>query len=473
MYLEKPGLNFFKINFKGIKLLLNTFFLSYLTLSTAAQDANLMFFDFIPHIHNFNPAIRPDSTVIILSPNIYFDIGTNTFGLKNVFSRKAGNDNKKYFDLNYIIDHSEDENFLYGTLDYSLLFMGKIMSNGFYATFSVNEKNNYNFLVPKDLFEFSLGNADYEAQAQRNFDWEGLSVNGISYTSYSFGLLKEFGSDFQFGLHLKLLDAKYVTVTSKIAARIKTGNDFDQVYIEADIRYKQSAPGLNDDHNEEVYFSAGNLSQPFFLHNNLFKNSGFACDFGFHYSPDDKTSVLGSVTDIGFIKWNAEQRELHYKCSYNLTVCDLASNSECLFDLNESINTVIDSIKNVFEPVLDRTDPFRTRITPRILFGLSRTISRHFELLGLFRAGIYSCYTDYRYTLGTIYKLSPNLHLSFSTSCKNNRIGNFGAGMVCRIKGVEMFLSSENVESLIANSSSINVSFGLNFILLNVGYHKK
>lgn len=429
-----------------------------------------MFFGVVPYANKFNPAIKPDSTIIIISPNIYADMGTNSFGLKNVFSPNEKKGNKKYYDLNYIIENSGDKNFLYGTADYSGLFIGKILANGYYATFSMNERNNYNFLLPRDLFELNRGNTDYETETVRNFNLDGLSVNGISYTSYSFGLSKKIGPAFNLGLHLKLLDGKYVTETRNFNASISTKDDFAELYFEGDIRNRQSAPGLVSDNPDDVNFSAENIRHPFFLHNNFFKNLGFAFDFGFHYTPDGKTSIQGSVTDIGFINWNSEQRELHYKGSYNFTGFDFSPNSEGYFDMEGSISNVVDSIKEEIEPVLNSTDPFRTRITPRVLLGFSRTVSRRIELLSLFRAGIYSSYMDYSYTLGAIYKLSPAFNFCFSTSRKNNRIGNFGAGMYCRLKWFEFFLSSENVEYLITNSSSINLSLGLNFILLNKGY---
>jgi len=117
-------------------------------LSSSAQDANLIFFDFFPHANNLNPAIQPDSTLIIFSPNIHMDAGSSTFGLRNIFSTKEDNDNKLYYDLNYLSEQSEDENFLYGTIDYSAFFVRKILPAGYYASFAINERNNYNFIIP-------------------------------------------------------------------------------------------------------------------------------------------------------------------------------------------------------------------------------------------------------------------------------------------------------------------------------------
>ncbi|MDD4118732.1 MAG: DUF5723 family protein [Kiritimatiellae bacterium] len=442
-------------------------------MNSSAQDANLIFFDFFPHANNFNPAIQPDSTLIVFAPNIYIDAGTSTFGLKDIFSTKEGNDNKMYFDLNNLIEHSDDENFLYGTIDYSAFFVGKILPAGYYASFAINERNNYNFIIPKDLFELSRGNADYETETLKNFNLDGLSANGISYTSYSFGLSKKIGSALKLGLHINFLDGKYVTETQYFNASIQAGNDNDEININADVSTRQSAPGLVSDHIDDVYYSIGNFSHPLFLNNNHFKNFGFSGDFGFQYSPGDKTTIMGSVTDIGFINWNTEQKELHFKGSYNFSGLNLSPDSEGYFDVEKSINAVADSLEDIMEPVLNSADPFSTRITPRIIFGISRILNPRLQLSGLFRAGKYPSYTDYRYTLGAIYKLSPKFSFSLSTSRKNNRIGNLGAGLVFRSRYLDMFISSENFELLFANSSSINFSFGMNLILLNTGYPKE
>jgi len=178
---------------------------------------------------------------------------------------------------------------------------------------------------------------------------------------------------------------------------------------------------------------------------------------------------MGSVADIGFIKWNNGQRELHYRGSYNFAGFDLSPNDEGYFDVEEAINSVVDSIKTAFEPIADSDSPFLTKLTSRIMLGFSRSVNPYFDLFGVFRANIFNSYTDYRYTIGTILRPASKLSLSFSTSYKNNRPGNFGAAVVYRCKLGEAYLSSENFDVIFANSASVNLSLGFNLFLLNAG----
>lgn len=436
------------------------------TASVNAQEANLIFLGLKPQNNFYNPAEQFDSLYISFSPFVSFNLGSNTLGLKKTFKWDI-NKEYKYWDTEYLLNHAKNENFVTLNLNYSFLFIGKKLPKGFYTTFSINKRNSYDFLVPKGLLELTRGNADYETESGRDFDLDGLSVNGLSYTAYSFGLSKKFSPAFQFGLHLKLLNGNFLTKTRNFEAVINTRNDLKETFIEADIVYQQSSPGISRSQTDDSYsFELGDFPQLFSCHTNLFKNLGAAVDLGFVYTPDFHTSIFGSVSDIGFIKWNSGQEEVQIDGAYSFTGFDLSPNSSEKVSIEEAFNLVMDSIKTTFNPKVDKTSEFRTYLTSQVLLGFERKVSSKFNFFGLFRAHIYSYYTDYQFTIGTVYKPGKHLRLNMSTAYKNEKIGNLGAGMVYAFNRFDVFVASENIDYLITNSRSINLALGLNIRIL-------
>ena len=433
--------------------------------SLNAQEANLIFLGLKPQNNFYNPAEQFDSLHISFSPFASLNLGSNTLGLKETFKWDI-NKKYKYWDTDYLLENAKDENFVNFNLNYSFLFIGKKLPKGFYTTFSINSRNSYDFLVPKGLLELSRGNADYEKESIRDIELDGLSVNGLSYTSYSFGLSKKFSPVFQFGFHLKLLNGNFVTKTRNFEASINTRNDFKETYIEADILYQQSSPGISDNQNSDYSSSLGDFPKHFSWHTNLLKNLGAAVDLGFIYTPDFHTSIFGSVSDIGFIKWNSGQEEVYLSGAYSFTGFELSPGSSGKFNIEETFNLVMDSIKTTFNPNVDKTSPFRTHLTSQVLLGLQRSLNPKFNFFSLFQASVYSYYTDYRFTLGAMYKPGKHLRLNFSTAYKNEKIGNFGAGMVYAFNRIDVFVASENIDYLITNSRSINLALGLNIRVL-------
>jgi hypothetical protein len=344
------------------------------TASLSAQEANLIFFGLKPQNNFYNPAEQFDSLYISFSPFASFNLGSNTLGLKETFQWDI-NKEYKYWDTDYLLNHAKDENFVNLNLNYSILFIGKKLPKEFYTTFSINKRNSYDFLVPKGLLELTRGNADYETESVRDIELDGLSVNGLSYTAYSFGLSKKFSPAFQLGFHIKLLNGNFVTKTPNFEASINSRNDFEETYIEAKIHYQQSSPGISQNQNSDYSSSLGNFPQHFSWHTNFFKNLGTAVDFGFVYRPDFHTTIFGSVSDIGFINWNSGQEQVQIDGAYNFNGFDFSPNSSSKVSIEETFNLVLDSINSTFNPKVDKTSDFRTHLTPYVLFGFERQVS--------------------------------------------------------------------------------------------------
>ncbi len=449
------------MNWKKITLLSFLFF--WIAGGGYAQDAHLLFTGNIPYNNLFNPAVQHDTAVIVFSPLATGDLGSSTFGLRETFS--WGPEGKyKYWDIPYLMENSEEENFLNLQLDRSLLYLGRQFQKGWYTSFSIHQRSSYDFMIPKGFFELTRGNADYENETPRNINLDGLSINSLSYTAFSFGVNKQVSPVFRLGLHLKLLNGGSFTQTHNFEARIETRESFDETYIGADIRYQQSAPGINPD-QEGYSFNAADFPQNMFWHSRFFRNLGAAADVGFVYTPDIKTTIQGAVFDVGFIDWNANQLDVRYQGEYSFSGFDLSPDEQGRVDVEASFESVMDRIQNTFEPELDDSSVLRTQLPSGILLGVRRSLGNRFSLFGLFRARDYDFHQDYRYTLGFIYQPSPHFDFCLSTSHKNGRAGNLGVALVYRKSWFDAFFSTENAEFLVSNSNSINLSVGLNLRL--------
>ncbi|HKI89770.1 MAG TPA: DUF5723 family protein [Draconibacterium sp.] len=430
-----------------------------------AQDAQLFFTGVKPQENLFNPSVHYDSTVLIISPFARFRISNNSFGFNDAFVEN--NLGAKYWDIDYMIKNAKDENLLNLDLNYSFLFFNKKIKKDFYATFSINQNNSYNFLLPKDLFELSKGNISYQDETTRNFDLKGLAINSYSYTSFSTGLIKKISPVFTLGTHVKLLRGHYLTQTNKFEALLNTRGDLEETYLEADINFRQSAPLMYGFGSPNNTYGINDFPGQFFWHNNLFKNLGAAFDIGFTYSPENKTTFSGSVSDIGFICWNQNQAQIKIKGNYTFGGLDISPDAEGKINIEESFNTLMDTLNATFDPQTNDSTSFTTYLPSKIYFGMKRKINEKFDLFGVFRATISSFYNDYRYTLGTIYKPKDWLLINLTTSYKNKTFGNLGAGFIFNFKRIQFFVVTENIDFTLFNSRSVNVAAGLNYDLLS------
>lgn len=429
------------------------------------QDANLVFIELIPQNNAINPAVNYDSTIIVVTPSAKFLIGNNTYGLKKSFSWNASREYKNW-DLDYLTDNARAENFANAEINYSIFYAEKKLSDGFTGSFSLSHKSNFNFLFPKQLLEFTRGNANYETESFRNFAVNGLSLNEISYTEYSFGLSKIIGSTLRAGIHLKLLNGQYLIRTKYFDASLYSPNNMEETTLATDIRYLQSSPFINDDINEEFFFEPGNYPRQFFLFKNFLKNMGAAVDAGFVYSPNPKTEIQGAITDVGFIQWKTNQADVNYNGSYTFKGFDFSPTDGTTADFSEKITTVADSIKSTFTPQIDNTSAFSTSVGTKFMLGAKREINLKYSLFGLFRMHNYPDYSNYNLTAGAIFKPANNLAVSLTTSYKNSGLGNLGAGMGYDTGKFQLFLSTGNLEILILKSSrSVNLTCGFNFYI--------
>lgn len=430
-----------------------------------AQDAQLFFTGVKPQENIFNPTVYYDSTVLIISPFAQLRFSNNSFGFKDAFAESSSG--AKYWDIDHMINNANDENLLNLDLNYSFVFLNKKIKNDFYATFSITQNNSYNFLIPKDLLELSKGNINYQNETTRNFDLKGFAINSFSYTSYSAGLIKKVNQVFTLGAHIKLLNGHYLTQTSKFEALLNTRGDLEETYLEANINYRQSAPLMYGFGSPNNTYGLNDFPGQFFWHNNLFKNMGAAFDLGFTYSPEDKTTFTASVSDIGFIRWNQNQAQVKINGNYTFGGLDISPDTEGKINIEESFNTLMDTLNVTFNPQTNDSAVFTTYLPTKIYFGMKRKLTEKFDLFGVFRANISSFYNDYRYTVGTIYQPKNWLLVNITTSYKNKTFGNIGAGFIFKLKHIQFFVVTENVDFTLLNSRSINVAAGLNYDLLS------
>lgn len=430
------------------------------------QEAQLFFTGLKPQENLINPSVCYDSTVVILSPFASFRVNNNSFGFNDGFIKNS-NSGQKYWDIDYMIENANDRSQLNFDLNYSFLFINKKLKNDLYATFSVSQKNNYNFLIPIDLFKLSKGNVNYQDETVNNFDLNGLSVNSLSYTSFSAGIVKKISQAFTFGTHFNLLKGHYVTQTNKFDALLNTRGDLEETYLEAEINFRQSAPLMFGFGTTNNIYGINDFPEHFFWHNDLLKNLGAAIDFGFTYTPEDKTTFFGSISDIGFIRWNQNQAQINISGNHSFRGLDISPDSEGKINIAESFATLMDTLNATFNPQTNESSEFTTYLPAKIYFGMKRKVNERFDLFGIFRANISSFYDEYRYTAGAIYKPKDWLLINLTTSYKNKSFGNLGAGFIFKFRKVQFFVVTENIDFTLFNSRSVNVAAGLNFDLLN------
>jgi len=434
---------------------------------TQAQDKTGYFLGVHPQTNALNPAVSYNRTLIILNPSFSFSLANSSLTFHTLFNRGVGEqDTLLFWDFKKIEKKLRNSNSFYGDATLNLLFAGKLLQNGRYASFQVSRKYNACLTYPRSFVNLRYGNANLALNKPRTIDLDNYAVDGSIYDEYAFGLSKTYNQKLSAGVHLKLLQGKMAVKTTKFLASITTKEDFSQSVMKTDAEIKLSAPVMKEKSSGsrfEVDMTELREQTSFFYYS--FRNFGAALDAGFTYQVDDRIDLSGSVNDLGFIRWGAKPQQLVSSGEYLFDGFYFSSQNIEDFDSKNYFKVYTDTIQSVFLP-RESDESFGTWLNARTYLGISYRYNPKFTFTGLLKSTFYRDFLLVEATVGTVYHPRKRVAFSGSWSYSNFSLYNFGVGAVYTGPGYQVFAVTDNINAItLLDVKGMNIAFGVNWLI--------
>jgi hypothetical protein len=288
-------------------------------LTVQSQNKQLLYdFNEIPQALLLNPGMSTSykwySGVPIIS-GVFFQAGTSGVTSNDLFANDGIDFNTKFRD-NVIYGMSfRDE--LSGTYQVDIInigFRSKKNDNVFYSFGAYNEGDAIGYFF-KDyallLFEGNTNNIN------KKFDLSHLKTRGEILNVYHFGLNKKVSNELILGFRAKLYSSILNFNSTKNNGYFLTTqgqNNLLRTTLDADLEIRTSGIfELKDVLDDDNVANGSGISKILGKRALLGGNLGLGFDVGFTYNLDERTTVTGSLLDVGFVYHTKDVRTYSLK----------------------------------------------------------------------------------------------------------------------------------------------------------------
>jgi hypothetical protein len=432
-------------------------FLIITNIVAAQQDQLLFHTHYLGESNFLNPAVQSECKWFVGIPvlsSVHLNYANSGFTYNQLL--KDQGDGTYDVNIDGVVDRLGRRTLIGTELHTSLLALG-YKRDDYYIAFSIIEKNNIPFTFPADMFMLIWnGNSSFEGESA---SLRGTAAYVTHYREYALGISKHKGYGNFVGLKGKLLFGKLNLAVPRSRVDLYTDeNNFD-LRLHGDLRVNSSAPLIIEHTDGRIRNIA--YDENVSLRNLLFnrKNWGIAFDAGFIQRIDERTTVSGSILDVGFIRWRSNlntisaEEDIIYR--------------GVLADTGRVIESVLDSI-----PFAVSHDPYFTFLPLKTYLGINYELAEKLDVRALGSAVIYKTKFTPAFTLSLDYNPFGFLHLLGSYSLFYGAYNNFGAGFSIGRGPVQFYILSDNALGMIdpANARNLNLRFGLN---MNFGCNTK
>jgi hypothetical protein len=434
------------------KIRLSLFLVAVLAYNNFFAQRNFTLYQF-QNTHqslHLNPAFRPNIKSYASSGVGLASFGVNHTGFTlNDLLTPRSTDDSLVFDVANAIDKMQDLNSVNFDFQNELFGFGLRVKRT-QLMFSVMMKNQMSFFYPRDLFRFAFeGNGGSLLGERANLDGLGFKLQG--YIEYAIGMNRTFLDDkLSIGARGKLLSGIYNAHTSRSQLGIHTNDSTFDITIDGGMTLKTSYLNPLLDRN---YLDA--------INNGFnFRNIGFGLDLGGQYKLNEKLELSASVVDLGFIKWNANNRNF-VSDDVNFTFQGVDMNL-FLADTANYLDNFADSLQSVLN-ANENTDSYVTSLNTRFFVGgrFKMTDALFLDalwynefILGNYMPGL---------TVGGTFQFREFLTVSSNYTVFGRFAKNLGVGVNFRLGGFQFFTMTDNLLGVLnaANSKNWHVSLGI------------
>jgi len=376
--------------------------------------------------------------------------------------------------LNSSVDGNQFMNSLPSNVTINQNMKLNLLSFGFYTSrksfwsFDIFLKENMDVSLPKDFFRL----AKLGMVTQNNvFDLKNLSIEQTNMAQVSLGYSREINSKLRVGLNAKLLvglakaKVNYTKFDVTLAGNSYTMSAQGESYFMTDA----ISIGKDADNNYDFENISTNMSN--------IKPAGYgaAFDFGFTYKPVKHVTIAASVSDIGFMKWNAS------------SIKKGIANSNVVYtgfsDINVDsvdVQSQLDQLKTDAEKLIKFKETANSKsITENIPYTVNASAEysifandKHDIRLGLLYQSYNSSTIHKNEIIGAL-TLKPLSWLTFSGTCDilNKDFNRYGFAMNISPRWINLYIASDyitpkiNHQYMPIDKVNLNISFGGSFVI--------
>ncbi len=393
----------------------------------------------IPQSIYSNPGLKPDARIYIGMPGFsssYMGVAHNGFRIDDLFPKENGT---FVYDEDNMLDKLNDNNYFKFDYQHEILAFGfRYYENQF--SFNLTEKTNARIGYSKDFMKLMLKGNDVFREMERPANFDGSGLDATYYRELGFGYSREWMDQLRAGARAKVLFGLGNIHFERADFSLNTHPDTYDLNLHSNLLINTSNPFIIDIDKDEDIIDA-DFDPADFITNT--QNLGFAIDLGGVYDIDERFSVGLSLIDLGFINWNSGVDNIEMEGEFDFEGFDLQKyfdDEEYFDDLGD---TMLDSIREIFDPV-QTSDSYRTMLPTRILLSGTYNISDiHKAGLSLqgefFDGNFYPSFTA-AYSIQPI----PQIGGSISYSLIHQNFANVGLGFHFNLYPLQIYFATDN-----------------------------
>jgi len=433
-----------------------------------SQDNAFMFLRGVPQTTQINPAFRPVDHAYLALPAIggVKINGANTgFSWSDAIRSGSGlQADSLVVDLDNLASKMQDNNLLAAEASLQILGFGFKAGKTFISV-DINNRMKAKVNYPKSLMDLRYGNWDYDRDVPINHSMADLFVNSINYTEIALGASYPINETIVVGARVKYLMGVAHAESERFNVGIETLAD-GSMRINSDASFIASFP-MSVEYDEEGYVTSVGAEddidvKELFLSN----NTGFGIDLGVTWEVIDKLTIGAAVNDIGFINWKSNTQQFYSNGTFDYNGMDVSD--EITGDEGEESywDTLAEDFENTFK-VKNNEGSYKTGLMGT--FNVTADYqAKHWLNLG---AVSKSYFVDDKWIPETTFAvgMSPGKALSsvFTYSLMKNAPANFGAGLVLKAAGLQLYMATDNLNTVFKPSTAkyVNARLGINFVI--------
>ena len=430
----------------------------------AQSEMTLAAFDNLYQSSYLNPAFTSDHKVSLGLPgisSIYFGVGNSGFSF-NELTLGAGSNQIK---LNALAGIAGKNNLLYQKLGVDIFHLRYKKGNA-YLSFHIIHKQQFYWSYPADFLDFASGNFFNPDYSGKTFDLSNLKASFFHYNEYAFAYNKPAtwqDKSFIYGFRFKFLQGLSNMLLSPADMKIQTGKSGEAITSNQDFVVHTS--GIFSENELNKFGIQGN----YFTN---FKNPGLAFDAGIAVPLNKKLTVAAGLTNIGFIYWTNNTRDLNMPLK---EIFNGVNASNLLLTRDFNTISLSDTIKQQFLPFISSRGSYVAWLIPGLNLNVKYSLGKkwNFQLTGFFEK-----YKVVRSSIALTGQLKLNrvLSLAGSASFTFNQF-NTGLGLVLKPGPFQFYLLCDNLFTtyytdpegkipvpLPLDSRNINIRTGINIV---------
>lgn len=452
------------------------FFIDVLNNSIHAQQVNTLYFmENVPARNYLNPAFQPTTQYYLSLPVIgftQFNVGNNSLTLKDfVYSRNGQNITflNPNGDINQFYSRLKPNTVLRTDIQTNLLAFGFKHDQTFW-NFSLSEKVNGMASIPRDVFRFLLYGTPQISN--NSYGFTTLQGDMTAYTEAAFGFSKKQNEKLTVGGKLKLLLGNAnVSNTNKVVT-LDAGIEKWVLKVDGTTNASSPVPFQVANNYQSVSITSPSSVTDWLKPAGL----GAGIDLGVEYRLNDRVSLSGAITDLGFIHWTGNVQNFNYSTNYTFDgVTQQIVNNSNYQNLTTKLTSgtyLVDSLRTAIQSSFTTkrsNNNYYTGTTAKLNLGFEYNVLKNKLGFGLLsHSEFFKRTITEEVTASANYRPKDWINTSLSYSAFGGRFSSFGAGLGLKTGFIHWLIAADYIpfERATISPSYIDPSYPVQKITL-------